>query len=96
MIQDLVDLAIGANRVLSYAGYVLLAGTLTFWSVVWPDGQRNRRLVVLALTGTAAMIIGTLAGPAIQLIFGGRLLGDTGHRDCARDHHLRLDAADGQ
>ena len=76
MIQDLVDLALGANRVLSYAGYVLLAGTLTFWSVVWPDRQRNRRLVVLALTGTAAMIIGTLAGPAIQLIFGGRLLGD--------------------
>jgi hypothetical protein len=30
MIQDLGDLALGANRVLSYAGYVLLAGTLTF------------------------------------------------------------------
>jgi putative copper export protein len=76
MIQDLVDLALGANRVLTYAGYVLLAGTLTFWSVVWPDGRRNRRLVMLALAGTTAMIIGTLAGPAIQLIFGGRLLGD--------------------
>jgi copper transport protein len=76
MIQDLVDLALGANRVLSYAGYVLLAGTLTFWSVVWPDGRRNRRLIALTLAGTAAMIIGTLAGPAIQLIFGDRLLGD--------------------
>jgi putative copper export protein len=76
MIQDLVDLALGANRVLTYAGYVLLAGTLTFWSVVWPDGRRNRRLVMLALAGTTAMIIGTLAGPAIQMIFGGRLLGD--------------------
>lgn len=76
MIQDLVDLALGANRVLTYAGYVLLAGTLTFWSVVWPDGRRNRRLVVLALTGTAAMIMGTLSSPVIQLIFGGRLLGD--------------------
>jgi len=76
MIQDLVDLALGANRVLTYAGYVLLAGTLTFWSVVWPDGRRNRRLVMLTLAGTAAMIIGTLAGPAIQLIFGGRMLGD--------------------
>jgi putative copper export protein len=74
--QDLVDLAVGANRVLTYGGYVLLAGTLTFWSVVWPDGQRNRRLVLLAAAGTAAMIIGTLAGPAIQLILGGRLLGD--------------------
>ena len=76
MIQDLVDLALGANRVLTYAGYVLVAGTLTFWSVVWPDGRRNRRLVMLALAGTTAMIIGTLAGPAIQMIFGGRLLGD--------------------
>ncbi len=28
--QDLLDLALGANRVLTYAGYVLLAGTLTF------------------------------------------------------------------
>jgi putative copper export protein len=76
LIQDLVDLALGANRVLTYAGYVLLAGTLTFWSVVWPDGRRNRRLVVLALAGIAAMIMGTLAGPAVQLVFGGRLLGD--------------------
>ena len=76
MIHDLLDLALGANRVLTYAGYVLLAGTLTFWSVVWPDGRRNRRLVVLALTGTAAMIMGTLSSPVIQLIFGGRLLGD--------------------
>ena len=76
MIHDLVDLALGANRVLTYAGYVLLAGTLTFWSVVWPDGRRNRRLVVLALTGIAAMIMGTLAGPAVQLVFGGRLVGD--------------------
>jgi putative copper export protein len=76
MIKDLVDLALGADRVLIYAGYVLLAGTLTFWSVVWPDGRSNRRLVMLALGGTTAMIIGTLAGPAIQLIFGDSLLGD--------------------
>jgi hypothetical protein len=41
MTQDLIDLALGANRVLTYAGYVLIAGTLTFWSVVWPDGRRN-------------------------------------------------------
>jgi putative copper export protein len=78
MTQDLIDLALGADRVLTYAGYVLLAGTLTFWSVVWPDGRRNHRLVLLTLAGTAAMIIGTLGGPAIQLIFGGRLLGDIG------------------
>jgi uncharacterized membrane protein len=62
MIQDLLDLALGANRVLCYAGYVLLAGTLTFWCVVWPDGRRNRRLVMLALAGTTAMIMGTIAG----------------------------------
>ncbi len=76
MNQDLLDLALGANRIVTYAGYVLLAGTLTFWSVVWPDGRRNGRLVVLALAGVAAMIIGTLAGPAIQLIFSDHLMGD--------------------
>jgi hypothetical protein len=76
MIQDLLDLALGANRVLCYAGYVLLAGTLTFWCVVWPDGRRNRRLVMLALAGTTAMTMGTIAGPAIQLIFEGQLLGN--------------------
>jgi copper transport protein len=76
MIQDLLDLALGANRVLTYAGYVLLAGTLTFWSVVWPDGRRNRRLVFLAVAGTAAMMLGTVGGPAIQLALEGRLLGD--------------------
>src|SRR5215212_8469748 len=76
MIQDLLDLALGANRVLCYAVYVLLAGTLTFWCVVWPDGRRNRRLVMLALAGTTAMTMGTIAGPAIQLIFEGQLLGD--------------------
>jgi hypothetical protein len=27
-----------------YVGYVLLAGTGTFWAVVWPDGQAVRRL----------------------------------------------------
>jgi copper transport protein len=76
MIQDLLDLALGADRVLTYAGYVLLAGTLTFWSVVWPDGRRNRRLVLLVIAGTVAMMVGTVGGPAIQWVLEGRLLGD--------------------
>jgi copper transport protein len=74
--QDLVELALGANRVLTYGGFVLLAGTLTFWSVVWPDGRRYRRLVLLAAAGSVLMIIGTLAGPGIELTVGGKLLGD--------------------
>ena len=35
----LVEAALGLNRIVTYVGYVLLAGTFTFWSLVWPDGR---------------------------------------------------------
>ncbi len=76
MNRELVELALGANRVLTYAGYVLLAGTFTFWSLVWPEGRSDRRLVVLAVTGTGLLFLGTTGGPGIQMIFGGKLPGD--------------------
>jgi putative copper export protein len=73
---ELLQLALGVNRIVSYAGYVLLAGTLAFWALVWPEGRTDRRLVVLAAAGTALMGIGTVAGPLIQILGGGRPVGD--------------------
>ena len=63
MNRELVELALGANRVMTYAGYVLLAGTFTFWSLVWPEGRSDKRLVVLAVTGTGLLFLGTIGGP---------------------------------
>lgn len=76
MNAELVELALGANRVLTYGGYVLLAGTLTFWTLVWPEGRRDRRLVTLAACGIAFMTVGTAGGPLIQAVLGLRPLGD--------------------
>ena len=36
-----------ALRVAVYAGFVLWAGPLTFWTLVWPTGHRHRRLLRL-------------------------------------------------
>ena len=63
MNRELVELALGANRVMLYAGYVLLAGTFTFWSLVWPEGRSDKRLVVLAVTGTGLLFLGTIGAP---------------------------------
>jgi putative copper export protein len=73
---ELLQLALGLNRIVSYAGYVLLAGTLTFFALVWPQGRADRRLVSLAAIGAGLMIISTIAGPLIQILFAGRPIGD--------------------
>jgi putative copper export protein len=73
---ELLQLALGLNRIITYAGYVLLAGTFAFWSLVWPEGRAERRLVGLAAIGTALMVIGTLGTPVILVLLGDRLIGD--------------------
>jgi copper transport protein len=60
------ELVLTANQFLSYAGYVALAGALTFWSLVWPAGNGDRRLLGLAVTGGVLLSIGTLAAFALQ------------------------------
>jgi copper transport protein len=72
----LFQLALGLNRIITYTGYVLLAGTLAFWSLVWPEGQADRRLVRLALIGTGLMVVGTIGAPLIVMSFGDRQAGD--------------------
>lgn len=74
--SPLLELALGAIRVVLYIGYVLLAGIVTFWVLVWPDGSTERRLVLMTGFGTALMILSTIAGPALQLLFGAGSPGD--------------------
>jgi LPXTG-site transpeptidase (sortase) family protein len=59
-----------------YLGYVLLAGTGTFWAVVWPDGQAVRRLRMMAAVGLALIGLGTIAEAVIDWISPGRVLGE--------------------
>jgi hypothetical protein len=56
---ELLQLVVGMNRILTYAGHVLLEGTLAFWALVWPEGRSDRRLVRLAAIGIALVIVGT-------------------------------------
>jgi LPXTG-site transpeptidase (sortase) family protein len=49
-----------------YLGYVLLAGTGTFWAFVWPDGQAVRRLRMMAVIGLALIGLGTIAEALID------------------------------
>ena len=57
-----------------YLGYVLLAGTGTFWAVVWPDGQAVRRLRIMAVVGLALICLGTIAEALIDWLASGRAL----------------------
>ena len=57
-----------------YLGYVLLAGTGTFWAVVWPDGQAVRRLRIMAVVGLALMCLGTIAEALVDWLASGRAL----------------------
>src|SRR5215210_2444754 len=73
---ELLHLALGLNRIITYTGYVLLAGTFAFWALVWPEGRADRRLVSLALIGTGLMVVGTIGAPIILMSFGDRQAGD--------------------
>jgi putative copper export protein len=73
---ELFQLALGFNRIITYAGYVLLAGTFAFWALVWPEGRADRRLVTLALVGTGLMVVGTVGAPLILMSFGEREASD--------------------
>ncbi|MBW8172656.1 CopD family protein [Ornithinimicrobium sp. Arc0846-15] len=71
MNPDLLPLALGINRVILYSGYVLLAGTFTFWSLVWPQGRKDRHLLILSIAGIALTTIATVAGPMIDIWIAG-------------------------
>jgi putative copper export protein len=71
---ELLQVALGLNRIITYTGYVLLAGTFVFWSLVWPQGRTDRRLVSLAAIGTSLMVVATIGAPLILVSFGDRQL----------------------
>ena len=73
---ELLQLALGLNRILTYTGYVLLAGTFAFWSLVWPEGRTDRRLVSLAAIGAGLMVVCTISAPLIWVGSGHPLVGD--------------------
>ena len=57
-------------RVAGYVGFVLWAGPLVFWTLVWPAGHRHRRLLRLSGAGAVLLILTTVAEPAIRLTAG--------------------------
>jgi copper transport protein len=59
-----------ALRVAGYVGFVLWAGPLIFWTLVWPAGHRHRRLLRLSGAGALLLILTTVAEPAIRLTAG--------------------------
>lgn len=71
MNPELLPLALGFNRLLLYGGYVLLAGTLTFWVLVWPQGRHDQRLVTLTIIGIVTVAVTSVAGPMIEVYIGG-------------------------
>ncbi len=66
MSETTLAIALSATRIISYTGFVLIAGTLVFLSIVWPQGRRIRRLVLLGAAGIALLAIGTVAGPLVE------------------------------
>lgn len=76
MISELLNLALGLDRLMMYVGYVLLTGSLTFWCLVWPEGRSDRRLVALAGMGNGLFILSTILGPVVRLLLGHGELGE--------------------
>ena len=61
-----LDVALSVNRLLGYAGFVLIAGTLTFWALVWPQGRSDRGLVRLTWAGVVLLALTTVADPLLR------------------------------
>ena len=76
MNSELVVVGLTVARVMAYAGYVLLAGMFSFWSLVWPEGRGERKLVVLVVAGIALLLVSTLGAPAVRMLIGGERTGD--------------------
>lgn len=65
MDDSLTALAVGLARLLLYAAFVMLAGTLTFWVLVWPEGPKNTYLRRTAQLGALLLAVLTVALPVL-------------------------------
>jgi copper transport protein len=68
--------ALAVDRLVGYAGFVLWAGTLTFWSLIWPRGHGDRRLFITALVGAGLLTAATVAEPLVRIGLGGERLAE--------------------
>lgn len=66
MDDSLVGLAIGFARLLLYAGFVMVAGTLLFWVRVWPEGPKNSHLRRTAKIGAMLLAALTVLLPVLK------------------------------
>jgi len=60
------DTLLGVLRLGGYVGYVLVAGTIAFASLIWPDGFRDRLLARVGATGAVVALLTTVGTPVVQ------------------------------
>lgn len=68
MITDPLDGVLVVARMAGYAGFVLWAGPLVFWSLVWPGGHHHRRLFGLATAGALLQLGASLVDPLVRVL----------------------------
>lgn len=68
--MDQTAVVMTVARALTDVGYVSVAGAVSFWAVVWPQGHRSRALSWLLDVGATALGLGTVAAAAIALWAG--------------------------
>jgi copper transport protein len=66
--SPVADLLGGANAVVLYSGFMLLAGTLSFWVLVWAEGPFERLQLLLVDVGLLVVAVTTVLGPVISLV----------------------------
>lgn len=85
MTDPIADTILGVLRLGGYVGFVLVAGTIAFASLIWPDGFRDRLLARVGATGAVLALLTSVGTPIVQawaqhvslLDMGGRTEGVT-------------------
>lgn len=91
MDDSLIGLLIGLGRLLLYAGFVMVAGTLYFWVRVWPMGPENHHLRRTAKLGAVLLAVLTVALPLLRWrTSDGAAFFDTISRESAASALVRL------